>query len=308
MKDILQKITNTIVANLDNTSNLGLRKGKLGLCCYLYKYSEVLNSPKHEELASEIIQKVFDELAMHINILSLDMLSELGVGLAMLLEQGLIEDSKDNDMLRRMDRIIMKKAMNLEDMNKASLNSDIFLPGIYILYRLKRYSNNLDYTLLDTYLKDMISQFTSSEDIFVNSSTVRYWISVLFVFTKVAESIGMYAEEMNPIASMVFEALKHNCKYLNVSADSSKFLNYLGCFLNDNDRNVRTDEHNPLFDYENSVWNYVIYDWDEPKDAFLKSDYERYVDDAITNSFYSLMTVNSQLAGIGIWLLSKRQV
>lgn len=74
------------------------------------------------------------------------------------------------------------------------------------------------------------------------------------------------------------------------------------------DRNVRTDENKPLFDYENSVWNYVIYDWDDPKDAFLKNNYKRFVDDAITNSFYSLMTVNSQLAGIGIWLLSKWQV
>ena len=39
MNELLRKIANTVIANLDNTTEIGLFKGRMGLTIFLYEYA-----------------------------------------------------------------------------------------------------------------------------------------------------------------------------------------------------------------------------------------------------------------------------
>lgn len=67
MDKILQQIANTIVANLKNTESIGLFNGKIGIALFLYKYAHYSGSTVYEEIASELLDDVFNQLKPNIS-------------------------------------------------------------------------------------------------------------------------------------------------------------------------------------------------------------------------------------------------
>ena len=142
-------MANAIIANLDNTVPLGLSKGKMGLCCFLFKAAEATGIETYNDVAETLFRTLFMEIIQNAQRLPMEELCEVGIGILMLLEEGLIDDSKDSDILRVIDRIVLSNNQRLNKSAEAfeKSASPIFLPKAYLDYRLERYSRNLDSTM-----------------------------------------------------------------------------------------------------------------------------------------------------------------
>ena len=104
MDKILQQIANTIVANLKNTESIGLFNGKIGIALFLYKYAHYSGSTVYEEIASELLDDVFNQLKPNISPSIVDGLGGIGHGLSVLLGEHFVEsDPEDNCLLYTSD-------------------------------------------------------------------------------------------------------------------------------------------------------------------------------------------------------------
>ena len=300
MKSILQQIANTIVANLDNTSQLGLCNGKMGLCCYLFAYSDKYESDTHQQIAYDLLREILFELSNNIERVSIDALSEVGIGLVMLLKQDLISDS-DEGFLTRIDKLVLKNVYTIERMLALSHCNNIFLPGLYLLFRIRDFNKGVDASTANLYVSNVYKQLIKNEDITITRDFIAFWFSVLFCITKLSE-LHCLAESQ----TVLHKAQTMLANVINTHINSIHIPSEALLFIQDN-LNERIDAEcnraNFSYDYDHRLWSYILHDCYEAENAFLADGYESYVKNKIQNMFYSIMATNSQLAATGLLLL-----
>lgn len=226
MDKTTQRMANAIIANLDNTVPLGLSKGKMGICCFLFRAAEATGIDTYSDIAEAQLRNLFMEIIRNAQRLPLEELCEVGIGIVMLLEAGLIEDSDNSDILRVIDRIVLGNRERLSKSREAfgKSPSQLFLPKAYLDYRQEKYSRNLDGSL-----------------------------------AKEAEAVlaGL------PDKPSSEQGLTEEC----------------------------------------ILWNCIISGGEKMKADILKRYRPSIIDETIQNAYYSLMTVNSILAAIGILMM-----
>ena len=135
MDKILQQIANTIVANLKNTESIGLFNGKIGIALFLYNYAHYSGSTVYEEIASELLDDVFNQLKPNISPSIVDGLGGIGHGLSVLLGEHLVESDPEDNVLNDIDKILL---CDIRSSSMKELRSfyPLYSSGLYLLSRL----------------------------------------------------------------------------------------------------------------------------------------------------------------------------
>lgn len=134
MDVLIEKMANLIIANLHNTSALGLFNGKMGVTLFLYRYAKFSGKALYEKFADDLIDEIYDEINKSMSPDLSGGLSGIGVGLTYLLQEKYLEGDMD-EILSEIDELLLEEPLN-------TLKQDILLPnpvysaGIYLLSRV----------------------------------------------------------------------------------------------------------------------------------------------------------------------------
>lgn len=134
MNVLIKKIANTVIANLDNTTEIGLFKGKMGLAVFLYEYAKYSGSLVYEKVADQLIDEIYARIRPNISIGVIEGSAGIGCGLCYLLTNHLIEGDVD-DVLFDLDKALLDNLENNIRKEMASQNP-VFSGGVYLLSRL----------------------------------------------------------------------------------------------------------------------------------------------------------------------------
>ncbi len=134
MDKLIQKIANTVVANLDNTTEIGLFKGKMGLSVFLYAYAKYSGSSVYENMADQLIDEIYARIKPNISPSLIDGSAGIGCGLCYLLQNHYIEGNPDH-VLRDLDKQLLNNAEAIITKESTS-PTPVFSSGVYLLSRL----------------------------------------------------------------------------------------------------------------------------------------------------------------------------
>lgn len=303
MEKILKKIANTIVLNLDNSCQIGLFDGKMGLCCYLFAYSKKYASITHHKIACDILRDIVLTTFSDVDMMSKDTMCEIGIGLVMLIDKGHVDDIDNGGFLERIDNYVFNKVMSVEEMCQKSERCDMFLAGIYAYHRLKVTRSENEKMQIVSFLKATFTLLDSKDAFKISEKTFSFWSSVLYVLMALKEKIS----EENEDSSLVHlcEKLEKGLKAAigdgDIPIEEKIFAN--GLFLTP----IELDKKNNVtFDLNKNSWKYLICERDVEVMKLEKNNLAKYVNDMITNTFYSLLSVNSNLAAIGLLMINNK--
>lgn len=134
MDVLIERMANLSIANLHNTSALGLFNGKMGIALFLYRYAKFSGKELYEKFADDLIDEIYDEINKSMSPELSGGLSGIGVGLMYLLQEKYLEGDVD-EILAEIDELLLEEPLN-------TLKQDILLPypvysaGIYLLSRI----------------------------------------------------------------------------------------------------------------------------------------------------------------------------
>lgn len=89
---LLRMIANTIVCNLENTDDSSLFKGKMGVCMFLYAYSDYTGYTEYREWANYYLQDVIMANISKMTTSVTDGYSGIGIGICWLIQEGYLKD------------------------------------------------------------------------------------------------------------------------------------------------------------------------------------------------------------------------
>lgn len=285
IENCLKKIANTIVCNLDNTTQLGISQGKMGLCYYLFAYSNRYNSSSHNEVACGLLREIIVEMSRDINRFSTDTMCEIGIGLVALINRGYVEDVEGQGFLEIIDKYVLGRPLTVEEMNQKSERCDVFLTGMYAYVRLKNSDNVSKRKNYDDFIGNICEELNKATRISLSEETKPFWSSVLYVLTK----IDMLGNDMD-----CSRELRRVCQKMKMDIE---IMGGIPC--------VPFEDKLSMRDIEMNGWKYVLYGKDKARQYFLQNDFEKYIGETVGNTYYSLMTVNSSLAAMGIMLMKE---
>lgn len=314
MDKILQQIANTIVANLKNTEPIGLFNGKIGIALFLYQYAHYSGSTIYEEIASELLDDVFNQLKPNISPSIVDGLSGIGHGLSVLLGEHLVESDPEDNVLNGIDKILL---CDIRSSSMKELHSPypLYSSGLYLLSRLYYDKNAVD----QAWITNVIVQanLVISDCIRQNKSgmlRLPYLNSMLYVFLKLSEMMKMEVDTLESllkdILSLSHQAILQRC-YREID-----IVLFQGIFSRLSQRwtaeckQLRklveglavTVPQNSLDFWYDTLWWSVIYDIAIVDNISLEK-IECYVDKKVEESYFDELIVNSKLAAVGLWLM-----
>ena len=131
MKNILMRLANTIVANLDNTVDDSLIDGKTGVALFLYEYGSYSGCSVYSDIASELMSDVMKNIKLYRSPETMDMLGSISLGTAMLSEYRHSDPSEmgmsDNTVLRFPEAFA-------RNCRQGGLR--LYQPGMYLYHRI----------------------------------------------------------------------------------------------------------------------------------------------------------------------------
>ena len=305
MDKILRQIANTIVANLKNTEPIGLFNGKIGIALFLYKYAHYSGSTVYEEIASELINDVFNLVKSDMSPSIIDGMGGIGYGLSMLLGEHLVESDPEENVLDDIDKMLLcdvRSSLMKELQNPYPLYSS----GLYLLSRLYYDEANV-IVQVNHVLSDCIKQKKYG---MLKLSHLGSMLYVLFELSK------MKKVEVETLESLIKDIL-----YLSHQAVLQgdyreidivlfgKMLSQLppiwemDCYeqlRKSVERLSLTESQNSMdFWYEHLWWS-VIYDM---VDDIPLNKIEGYIDEKVAEAYFDESIVNNHLAAVGLCLM-----
>ncbi|WP_286334189.1 hypothetical protein [Bacteroides caecimuris] len=313
MDKILRQIANTIVANLKNTEPIGLFNGKIGIALFLYKYAHYSGSTVYEEIASELINDVFNLVKSDMSPSIIDGMGGIGYGLSMLLGEHLVESDPEENVLDDIDKMLLcdvRSSLMKELQNPYPLYSS----GLYLLSRLYYDEATVDQAWITNVivqvnhvLSDCIKQKKYG---MLKLSHLGSMLYVLFELSK------MKKVEVETLESLIKDIL-----YLSHQAVLQgdyreidivlfgKMLSQLppiwemDCYeqlRKSVERLSLTESQNSMdFWYEHLWWS-VIYDM---VDDIPLNKIEGYIDEKVAEAYFDESIVNNHLAAVGLCLM-----
>lgn len=105
---LLLKIANTIVANIGNTTDIGLMNGKTGVCLFLYEYSRYSGIEYYEDVANGLLDDVFKGLNPRLSQNMVDGTAGIGWGILYMLEEHFLE-CDEKQLMKDFDNVLFKE-------------------------------------------------------------------------------------------------------------------------------------------------------------------------------------------------------
>ncbi len=139
MTELLLKIANTLVINLQNVNGIGLLNGKMGITVFFYHYSRFASRPAYESLADEMLDELFQIIESNKFPIPVTELSELGIGISHLIKNRFAEGDPD-DVLHDIDEKLLKKDPS------GALPVTLAKLSLYLLARLEDKTSSKDFS------------------------------------------------------------------------------------------------------------------------------------------------------------------
>ncbi|MDD3038230.1 hypothetical protein [Bacteroides sp.] len=314
MNKIIQRIANTIVANLANTEAIGLFNGKIGVCLFLYKYSQYSGCKIYENIASELLDDILSQLRPELSPSALDGVAGVGYALTVLLREGFLESSPDDDVFHYIDEALLSDV-------RTSLMKELHAPvslcssGIYLLSRISFRLDEVENVWITGVIENtrlIIRTSIQNKD----SLKLSLLNSMLYVFC------GLYNKlEINKIGieKILRDLLniseqtlsEHKYQDIDIILFKQNLMRLPLLFEREGMQLLKSveslvsfsDMDSMNFWYDNLWWD-ILYDLSVFENISLVN-LETYINEKIQEAFYDDMIVNSKLSAIGLWLMKK---
>lgn len=314
MDKILQQIANTIVANLKNTELIGLFNGKIGIALFLYKYAHYSGSTVYEEIASELLDDVFNQLKPNISPSIVDGLGGIGHGLSVLLGEHLVESDPEDNVLNDIDKILL---CDIRSSSMKELRSPypLYSSGLYLLSRLYYDKDTVD----QAWVTNVIVQAN-----LVLSDCIRqkkygmlrlpYLNSILYVSLKLSEMREIEVDTLESlfrdILYLSHQVILQGCHRETDIVLLQRIFSQLPPIWEVECKQLRklveelvvTAPQNSMNFWYDNLWWSIIYDIAIVEDVSLDK-IEYFVDKKVEESYFDEQIVNSNLTAVGLWLM-----
>lgn len=187
MNKILQQVANTIVTNLANTEPTSLFNGKIGVCLFLYKYARYSGNKVYEDIASNMMDDVLEQLALDMSPSIMDGLAGIGYGLIELLREEFIEGDPDEDIFQDMDAVLLR---NIKPLLTKEINTStpLYSSGIYLISRMSFHKESVESAWISEVIEcaiDVISNYVKKGQV----PKLSLLNSMLYAFGKLIKII-----------------------------------------------------------------------------------------------------------------------
>lgn len=139
MNPLTIQIAQSIKENGLTGTNHGLMHGNTGLCLFFYQLAKSTNNPEYEQLADDLLDKVFANLSTSSFPDFENGLAGIGLGIEYLVQNGYAEGDTD-EILEEVDNKVFK-ALNEETFNSFELSNGLTGYLFYLISRLKKPMN-----------------------------------------------------------------------------------------------------------------------------------------------------------------------
>ena len=301
---ILRKIANTIIANLENTTGIGLFEGKMGICIFLYEYSRLSGHSTYEKIASDLLDDVFRNLNPTMSTNITNGLAGIGCGLIRLVHKGFVE-CDSSDLLDDVDAALftnIRKSLMREKM----MPKGIFPSGVYLIHRLRYFPNAKNGEWADRTIAE-IEKYVGECLKFGAIPTVSSLNSIIFVCNNLYSCNAVNKMQYRKITELLTELVDISLKDKKYDASDIIMLEN----INTNHKPITptgTGFNKNKFDtWYNCCWQSWLYDI-YTEFSGTRHDICSYLNDKMMNVFYDLNTANSHLAAAGLWIINKHYV
>lgn len=290
----MQRIANTIIANLDNTMPPGLFNGKLGLALFLYQYAKRSGMSSYEDIASHLLDGSFSALSPNMSPSAIDGVASIGCGLLRMTEMDLIE--MDEHVLKDIDALLLDNPLIMLH-SERHFPVPLFSSGIYCIERLKH-----DDEVKDKYANNVIKAMES----FVlqeNESNLKLSLlnSLLFVCKEMQRLMLMGEQDSDKLISNLQKQIEVALNHGEYNDIDIYILSMLWpSYLTESNRRKQYlySEKTSFTIWRDLCWWSILYRvkfLPSGKNLTLIEEYARFV-------FYEQSTANSQLAGMGLFI------
>lgn len=305
MNMLIERMANLIIANLHNTSVLGLFNGKMGIALFLYRYAKFSGKEFYEKFADDLIDEIYDEINKSMPPDLSRGLSGIGVGLTYLLQEEYLEGDAD-EILSEIDELLLEEPLN-------TLKQDVLLPhpaysaGIYLLSRVsepitvqkKRWIENVvrsGYAFMEEMKKKENDHLPLS---FLNSMLFVY----SSLYDKKVEGFENFTSFIHCLFELALDAID-NEKYEYIDLLIFKEVSMkLPDRKQDNGLHERMDYllmniPNDIEWRDDLLWWQFIYNLHLQTNP-LEEEIMKYVNDKIRDYPFELSVLNGQIASLG---------
>ena len=287
---MLRKIANTLTTNVDSLCPIGLFEGKMGVCLFYFRYSKCFKSSFYSDLSFSVVEDIIKSIKRNdIKFSTIQRMSEIGIGMSLLLGGGFVDRKDCEKVLFQIDNIVLN-APTLPITN--DYNYNIFTSGLYLVKRCIYSPNTLDTSFIEKYCKKITSYVEDNVKSLLKEPSKELMCSIVYSLEDLYKilKISVISETsiyLRDIGQVVEE---------NIKKDSESFykqqLKVNGNRLFEKNKYISDDSY--------YYWKCYLYDI-EP--VFGNEMLEEY-DDLISNSYYKRMISINKLCSIGHCLLN----
>lgn len=304
MYELLNKISNAIIANLNNTKSMGL-DGNMGIVLFLNQYAEKYKKTYCKSIADELLERIYCNL----NNMSMDFfsgLSGVGLGLTYLIDNKLQYGNADN-VLSDLDDLIYKQALK-NPLSDFIYPEPVFSMGLYYLLRVKCCNNERTEEFTKRILDLLNNVYNRLPHKLYAQFRISWFCTVLYVLM----SLKKYNTFFNDLDILI----KNTCDIVinNFNKQSvSNFDRHIFCMLRYSNFDYE-EKFNSIYDdlkscvndidrlNVNACWlsvmmnlNYLNYSID---------DISKFIDIMFYDNAYYLESMNSSISSVGLMLMN----
>lgn len=307
MKNLLQKIANALVINIQNVSGNGLLKGKMGIIIFFYHYARFSSEPIYSDLADDMLDEILHDIEWSKAPVSKSELGEIGIGIDHLIKNNFVEGDPDNVLHDIDDKVFV--TTNIE---KTALFSCMF----YLLCRIEGKISSKDFSIFVNQILDIFdSVYAKSLNeksvslAFINPSLLFLnHLSILKIDKKRVESI------LKKIVVLLVNVTDLTLYELNDLTTLSKLMNQI---------NLKTEELDILKEKiteiiagrdSTNIDNQIRYLWQNllyfctDKPSILKYNISECLDLKMFDLSMNDLPLVDGLAGIGMGIIKAKQM
>ena len=307
--NLLLRMANTIVANLDNTESAGLFHGKAGLCLFLYRYAAFSGREIYTETASMLLDDIFRMLNPSVPSGVTDGLSGIGCALCDLLKEGLVEGGAD--VLRDLDDTLLRSTRDRFRQEMAA-PVPLLSSGLYLLRRMELQKDSVESLWVGNVVEDIRFVTTASRRDYRPKLSLLH--SMLHVLHKLYAMTDTDRDILHALTGEVLElAGKAVTGGRSRQVDIALFrteLERLPDTLQSAKDKVRAlpemcgaDRKTiPPESWYDDLWWYLLYGVAPVPDT-TEEELTAFINRKMEDAFFDDTTVNSRLAAMGLWMM-----
>jgi len=303
-KLIIREILNTVVANIENTVDVGLVKGRTVVAIFLYECAKLFSCNDCRTIADGLIKSIYKDIRPNMQINVYNGIGGIGIGMAYLMAERFFEGNVDA-ILSDVDEKVFKDE-ELSVLSDTMYGGRLFTAGLYYYARFvtggsednNAYINNL-LIMTDFFIK----QAKKGDTNIVEFSFVNSMLEVLIqLYLKVECS-----EIKRRIADLLFTTKNFHNKFRRTPLDLYVFENIVSQLSFDKWQHClpNKDDITKGNRFEKTEKDEICYLW---MSFILRKKYtdadicwaKEFVKKTLYNYVYDINSVNSRLSIVGL--------